>query len=233
MVSPMCRASVIVLALLAWSSTASATIVSSTIFFSIDTSADGEPPVPPSSELSATLTYSFDDVANTLTLDFNNLSSGILTQLYFSTSENVGIFDLSVLSSTVPGDTMIDPFGAPPGQLDGFGEFGWVLDFATGGVGIAADALELIDGTIVLSVADGLSFADFFVLDGLNNGPAALKFQSLEGFTDEFNSAFGLGSFEGGGGGGGGEPVPEPATLGLLLMGIVGIAARRLRRRTT
>lgn len=220
---PICRASVMILALLAWNGAASATLL--TIFFSIDSSADPGA-LPPASALDATITVTFDaDNPATLTIDFDNMSSGLLTQLYFTTSSNVTGFTIaSVDFSTIMG-VSIGEWGAPPGQVDGFGDYGWLLDFGEGGAGID-DFGPGIDGTIIMLVdGSGLNFGDFFIFDPLvNDGPAVLKFQSLEGFEEPFDGAFGLGSF---------DPVPEPATLGLLFMGIVGIAATRLRRRTT
>ena len=219
MVSPIFRASVIVLALLAWNSTASADIISTTIYFSLETS---ENP-PPASALDATITFTFDSADPTkLTIDFDNMSSGELSQLYFNTTVAVLNLEVFSFSDNLTTEPLLTGHRAPPigSQIDGFGNYGWFLDFGQGNDGFENT------GIIVLTVeGSGLDWTDFFIINVGNDGPAVLKFARLGDFPST-DSAFGLGSFSV-------ISVPEPATLGLLFMGIVGIAATRLRRRTT
>lgn len=218
------------------------------IYFSADSSSDWENGEdPPPSALGANIAYSFESIglnSGELTIDFENMSSGLLTQLYFSTGSDVTGFVINStwlndgFSSTLTGATVGAHDGTP---VDGMGYYDWVMDFGSGGTGID-DYGAGIDGTITMTVSgSNLDLTDFFLAGDpdfktnyTNAGPAVLKFQSLDVFTQQYNSAFGLGSdvpiIEDPPVG---DPVPEPGTIGLLFMGIVGLASTRVRRRTT
>ena len=179
-----------ILALLAWNGAASATLLSTTIFFSIDSSSDpGDPP--PASSLDASITYTFDVATNKLKIYFDNMSSGLLTQLYFTTSSDVPGFEIIGVDFAALTDVTIGL--NPNNPIDGMGSYQWLLDLGPGGAGID-DFGPGIDGTITLRVVgSGLDFnlSDFFILNGY--GPAVLKFQYLDEFTgafEEFNIAF-------------------------------------------
>jgi autotransporter-associated beta strand protein len=123
-----------------------------------------------------------------------------------------------------------------------------VITFGAAGSLASLYSLTVTDGTTNVNSAIGAAAgnADVVVGDGFG-GTAKLRLGSVSqtlgsltigaGSTVVFTSGLATGAFSGGGGGdkgagfgGGGATVPEPGTLGLLLVGALGMLNRRRRQ---
>jgi PEP-CTERM motif-containing protein len=207
----------------------SGTSQADTIYFSGEAS-DDDVPV---GVFDARLEYTFDATLSQLTISLFNETVApwdyTLSELMFNTTDYVSSM---VLDSTHIEDGVGTTVGTFPlatlsggsGQ-GGFGAFDWCLDIAQGNDGVLAG----YSGHFVISVTpdDGsLNIADFFSHVSLRGetetGVAVLHF--ARGGEDDEDSAWTIP---------GDTPiVPEPASMVLLGMGLIGAAARTYRRRS-
>lgn len=175
--------------------------------------------------MDAEVEYSFDAGTNVLTFEvFNNTvapNGYTLSNLFFNVSDDVT--GLSILSNGgFTGATLAANQSAGP-----YGTYDWALDYGSGNTGITAGNSAVITFAVTGS---NLDITDFF--SGLDVGggqdfeAAVAAIHFTRGPNDD--SSWGTGAPEGGGSGG--EIIPEPGTVALMSLGLLGLAARRFRK---
>ncbi len=184
------------------------------------------------------------NVTSELTVDsVKDLSGAIINtpKVTFSGgSLVVGTVNLQANTLTA-GDATESTFGGALNATTGtvVKQGGGVLNLAPGAV-LTLNTLTANDGT--LNVNSALGNAVVSVSDAPSGNPTKLRFGSVSqtlssltigaGATVVFTSGVASGAFSGddkGAGFGGGATVPEPGTIGLLLVGAIGMLSRRRR----
>ena len=198
-------------AVLVWSTTASA----STLILS-DFSSDSTP----ASVLGATLEFS-DPVGDQITLSVTNDTSGsdlyFVNFVYFNTTSDVASLVLDSVTSSIDG--AIGGWTLNPDQSIGaFGNFDYELQGPVGNNPSQIESGETVDFVFTFtagSTVDPTDFVTEFSTNPPGSTPALAAAKFVRGPGDD--SAFGA-------------VVPEPGTLSLLAMGVLGLAAATRRR---
>jgi len=188
----------------------------------------------PGISLSATVTWTYDDTAKTLSIDIKNQSGNAEIAGLFFNGPNGGAMTFSSASAQAPAVSFnesgasptISGTGAPQQQTaDGFGKFGYHLDFGSSQNDRLEESTEVV---VQLTYAGTLGAGGLYSTStggGLGNFQAAIDWRPDTGAT---------------GFGGPGTivtPMPEPATAvmavaGLLPVGLL-VIRKRLRRRAS
>jgi hypothetical protein len=202
---------------------------------SIDLSAmsseSGEVPGTPASVLDGTVGFligEFDggNAGDEIQLTFENTTSGGLgagdydiSEIYLNVSSDITIG--SILSPATGANLGWELAAPPPQMVDGFGLFTLGVS-RIGDVNLNTDLiLPGETATILISFACAGTCDESDVINNLSGKAAAAKF--INGgnvYGDPNDSAFGA------------SPVPEPASVLLVGLGLVGLASRRRRNPT-
>lgn len=162
-----------------------------------------------------------------LEIDISNLSLFSIAQLYFNANGTIG--SLAFDSGSSPNANWSITQGPSNNtKADGFGTFEWLIDFGSGSDRLLGGTTNLILDMATSASAEAIETAIKTTLSVPpppdNLAFAALKFEAGPGGDSAFGSTVGDGDSSG-------NPIPEPSTLMLFIIGIFGVVGYAWRRR--